>query len=144
GWGSGPSIDQIVAKASGPEAPYAQAADSGSQETLYRTLELGSQCQEPHSMHRMIYAGNDQPIHPEVNPRAAFDRLFANLDLDGSETPSPTTSAASLGRAQSLELLIAETQRLKNRIGSEEWHKVEAHLEGLHAIDSRIASTATT
>jgi hypothetical protein len=143
GWGSGATIDQIVAQGSGPDAPYSEAAGSAAQETLYRTLELGAQCQEPHSMHRMIYAGNNQPIHPEVNPRAAFDRLFANLDT--SATPSDAApQAAAEGRSQALDLLIAETENLKTKIGSEEWQKVEAHLEGLNAIDSRISSTATT
>ena len=94
-------------------------------------------------MHRMIYAGNNQPIHPEVNPRAAFDRLFANLDTSGS-TSTPSAAPETRGRSQALDLLIAETERLKTKIGTEEWNKVEAHLEGLNAIDSRLSSNATT
>ena len=57
GWGGGATIDQIVAAANGPDAPYQRAAADPVQETAYRTLELGAQCMEPHSMHRMIYKG---------------------------------------------------------------------------------------
>src|SRR5262249_9457128 len=53
GWGSGPSVDQVVAAASGPSLPYLRGPDDPSPETLYRTLELGVQCGEPSSVYRM-------------------------------------------------------------------------------------------
>src|SRR5690606_24413742 len=84
GWGSGPSIDQIVARAYGPAAPYRVPPDDPNQETPYRSLELGVQTGGVTSLTRMIYAGDKQPLHPETNPRAAFDRIFAGVDPSGS------------------------------------------------------------
>ena len=40
GWGSGPSIDQIVAAATGDRAPYHRGPDDPSQETPFRTLSV--------------------------------------------------------------------------------------------------------
>jgi len=136
GWGSGPSIDQIVASAFGPDMPYTKAVDEPLQETPYRTLEFGVQCQDPHSMHRMIYKGDKQPIHPETNPKAAFDRLFLGL-ADGSDAGDGESSASVRKRA-SLDLLLAETEQLKARIGQEDYLKVEAHIAGLEALRRRL------
>lgn len=132
GWGSGITVDQFIASQTGPHAPYQRPADDPEPETPYRTLELGVQCAEPHSMHRMIYRGNDQPIHPETNPRAAFDRLFMGL---GSDTPP----VSQVQRA-SLEFLRAQTQRLKDRVGTREHAKIEAHLEGLSALERQLTT----
>jgi hypothetical protein len=43
GWGSGPSIDQIVAAAFGAGMPYARDAADAMLETRFRTVELGVQ-----------------------------------------------------------------------------------------------------
>jgi hypothetical protein len=140
GWGSGPSVDQIVAAASGPDAPYTRAADDPSQETAFRTLELGAQCAEPHSMHRMIYKGDNQPIHPETNPLAAFERLFAGVM--GGETGGE--DAAKLRKQAELDILMADVEKLRAMVGSEEYTKIEAHLEGLRAIERRLNGPSTT
>lgn len=134
GWGSGATIDQYIATQAAPEAPYQRPADDPEPETPYRTLELGVQCADPHSMHRMIYRGNDQPIHPETNPRAAFNRLFMGLTAGGGE---PEVSPA---RQASLDLLMAETARLRPRVGSREYQKIDAHLEGLAALQRQLAA----
>lgn len=135
GWGSGPSIDQIIAAHAGPDAPYQRPPDDPEPETAYRTLELGVQCADPHSMHRMIYRGNDQPIHPETNPRAAFDRLFMGL-MPGSGD----TMRGNEARRASLELLMRETERLRGRVGSREYPKIEAHLEGLAVLERQLST----
>jgi hypothetical protein len=95
------------------------------QETAYRTLELGAQCAEPHSMHRMIYKGDNQPIHPEINPLAAFNRLFPATTMP--QPPSATTQATARKRAQ-LDALMSQVERLRTKVGSEEMPKIEAHL----------------
>jgi len=140
GWGSGPSMDQIVAAAAGPDMPYAEAPDSAAQETPYRTLELGVQCGNPNSVTRIIYKGDDQPLHPETNPQAAFDRLFANF------MPPPTDPAVAMAAAEQkkreqtsvLDLVTADLNRLKKRVSSEEYPKIEAHLAGIRALEQRL------
>lgn len=139
GWGSGPSIDQTIALASGADCPYSRPPTDAMQETPYRTLELGVQCMEPHSMHRMIYKGNNEPIHPETNPLAIFNRLFSTTP---TQTPQMTDATAVRRRAQ-LDLLMAQAKRLRTRVGSEEYAKIDAHLNGLQALAQRVGSTTT-
>jgi hypothetical protein len=140
GWGGGPTIDQLVAAGSGPELPYQRPASDPMQETKFRTLELGAQCAEPHSMHRMIYKANNQPIHPEINPAAAFDRLFMGV----TSTPGSGPTAATLRRRAQLDLLMADVQRLRTRVGSEEYVKIDAHMTSLQTIQNRLNGTTTT
>jgi len=141
GWGSGPTIDQMIAEASGPELPYARPVTDAVQETLYRTLELGVQCSEPDSKHRMIYKAADQPLHPEINPKAAFDRLFGMPIAE----PDPQVPDAQVARKRAqLAALMQQTERLRSRVGSQEFEKIDAHLAGLSALDRRLNGTTTT
>lgn len=139
GWGSGASIDQVVASAFGPSSPYQTPPDAAALEVPFRTLELGVQSGQPHSLNRMIYRGDEQPLHPEVNPRAAFDRLFASALTAGD--------ADAVARVRSekraiLDLVNADLNRLRARVGAEEMRKVEAHADALRSIERRLDSGA--
>jgi Protein of unknown function (DUF1552) len=146
GWGSAPSIDQVVAKEFGPNMPYQRAADDASPETLFRTVQLGIECQDPTSLNRMIYAGADQPLHPEVNPKSAFDRLFKGV-MPAMPNATPVTDDSALKettREKSvLDLVAADLKRLRGRIGSEDFAKVDAHLEALGALERRVGATGS-
>jgi hypothetical protein len=148
GWGSGPSIDQVIAKDFGTGKPYLRAADDPSPETLFRTVQLGVQCQDPTSLNRMIYAGADQPLHPEVNPKSAFDRLFKGVTpaMPGAMPPAMTDDSGVKEAARQrsvLDLVAADLKRLRGRIGSEDFAKVDAHLEALAAIERRVGDGST-
>jgi hypothetical protein len=140
GWGSGPSVDQIVAAASGPSMPYSVPPDAATQETPYRTLELGVQCGNPTSVTRTIYKGDDQPLHPEVNPQAAFDRLFTDFTPPGSDAGAVAAAAAQRKAEQSsiLDLVTKDLNRLKTQVSAEEYPKIEAHLTGIRALEQRL------
>jgi hypothetical protein len=140
GWGSGPTIDQMIAEASGPELPYQRAVSDAQQDTAYRTLELGVQCLGPDSKHRMIYKGANQPLHPEMNPKAAFDRLFGMLE---PQEPGMADATVVRKRAQ-LAALMQQTETLRSRVGSQEFEKIDAHLAGLSALDRRLNGPTTT
>ncbi|HEX6274058.1 MAG TPA: DUF1552 domain-containing protein [Polyangiaceae bacterium] len=136
GWGSGPSVDQIVAAASGANAPYARTPEDATQETPYRTLELGVQCGQPHSVYRTIYKGDSQPLHPEVNPRAAFDRLFSGPVGDPAAQERIKAEQRSI-----LDLVKGDLARLRTKISTEEAPKLDGHLEGLRKLEQRLDST---
>ncbi|HTV17868.1 MAG TPA: DUF1552 domain-containing protein [Polyangiaceae bacterium] len=139
GWGSGPSIDQVVASAFGPSSPYQTSPDAAELEVPFRTLELGVSSGQPHSLNRMIYRGNEQPLHPEVNPRAAFDRLFTSA-VQGAD-PDAVARVRAEKRAI-LDIVNTDLNRLRTRIGAEEMRKVEAHAEALRSIERRLDSAA--
>ena len=135
GWGSGPSVDQILAANAGPGLPYVVTPDAAGQETPYHTLELGVQCGNPTSVTRTIYKADDTPLHPETDPQAAFDRLFGDF--------MPDTQAADAAQKKQeqqsiLDLVTADLNRLKTRVSSEEYPKIEAHLTGIRALEQRL------
>jgi hypothetical protein len=143
GWGSAASIDQRVATAYGPNQPYQRSPSDAMQETAYRSVALGVQCGNPTSLNRMTYSGANQPIHPEVNPRNAFDRLFAGVTPGGGGTtmPDPTASQTRTEKLAVVDLLKNDLARLRTRVGAEDYAKIDAHLESLLAIERRISAT---
>jgi len=144
GWGSGPSVDQIIAQASGPALPYAQAKDAAMQETAYRTVELGAQPGNPTSLNRMIYSGPNSPVHPESSAVAAFNRLFAGVVTSGGAvTPDADLERRKLEQGAIVDLLKNDLSRIRNKVGSEDYYKLDAHLEGLLAIEQRLANQGT-
>lgn len=143
GWGSGPSIDQIVAQGFGPAAPYQRAADDPAPETPYRSVALGVQSGDPSSLRRMTYVGDSEPIHPETIPRAAFDRLFAGVSAAPGTQPAADDVAAARAAAEQgaiVDLLKDDLAGLRTRVGSAEYAKIDAHLEGLLALERRLSS----
>jgi hypothetical protein len=136
GWGSGPSIDQVIAQNFGPDMPYAVAADDPNQETRFRTLELGVDCGNAHSVHRMIYRGEDQPLNPEDDPRRAFDTIFEGVTPGGQE---PTVDyAAEQRRAEDLALLNldrASLAKIRGKVGRLDYDKIDRHLESLLEVE---------
>lgn len=145
GWGSGPSIDQIVAADAGPNLPYTVAPDVAGQETAYRTLELGVQCGNPTSVTRTIYKGDDQPLHPETNPQAAFDRLFADFTPPATDPAAQQEAADAAAQKKTeqtsiLDLVIGDLNRMRTRVSGEEYPKIEAHLAGIRTLEQRLDS----
>jgi Protein of unknown function (DUF1552) len=144
GWGSAPSIDQLVAQAFGPNMPYQRGPMDAVQETPYRSLALGVQCGNPTSLSRMTYSGDNAPIHPEINPKAAFDRLFTGVKPSTGGTAAPpvaTDPAVARNRAEQqaiVDLVRGDLQRIRTRVGSADYKKIDAHLEGLRAIEARL------
>jgi hypothetical protein len=83
----------------------------------------------------MIYKGDAQPLHPETSPQSAFDRLFG----------SPISDPAALTRLRAeqgaiVDLVTSDLARLKTRVSSDDYAKIDAHLEGVRAIERRLTT----
>jgi hypothetical protein len=106
-------------------------------------VQLGVECLNPTSLNRMIYDGANTPLHPEVSPQSAFDRLFKNV-MPGTTMepmPEPSDGTAELERARQkavVDRVSGDLRRLRTRLGSEDYAKVDQHLEALAAIERRI------
>jgi hypothetical protein len=143
GWGSAASIDQIVASGFGANMPYQRSPTDPNQETSYRSVALGVQCSNPTSLNRMTYKGDNAPIHPEVSPKAAFDRLFAGVNP--TTAPDPALARTRAQKQAIVDLVKGDLSRIRSRVGSADYQKIDAHLEGLLAIEQRLTpSTPTT
>lgn len=127
GYASGPSVDQIIAQNIGDQTPFG-------------SLELGVMSNGAGANARLLsvmsYAGSEQPIRPESNPYNAYDRLMFD---DGTEPGFQEALArARLRRQSSIDLVRGELQTLLPKIGVDDRVKLEAHLEGLLAIEKRL------
>ncbi|MEZ4466666.1 MAG: DUF1552 domain-containing protein [bacterium] len=83
---------------------------------------------------RISYRGPGELVHPDADPRRAFDRLFA--DLAGG----PAAAARRRARRLSvLDVARAELADLHQRVGQLERRKLEAHLEALRGVERGLA-----
>ena len=120
GWGGGISVDQYLAQQIG-------------QKTRFPSLELGVQVQASNVSSRMSYLGAGQPVPPEDDPRAVFDRVFSDLITD------PVALARRrVQRRRVLDAITEDHHALVRRLGGNDRTKLEHHLEALHEIDKRL------
>jgi hypothetical protein len=101
------------------------------------------QCGSPNSVTRIIYKGDDQPLDPEVNPQAAFDRLFADFTAPPTDPDALAAAAAAAEQKKKeqtsvLDLVTADLNRLRTKVSAEEYAKIDAHLTGIRALEQRL------
>lgn len=120
GWGGGISVDQAIANAIGGA-------------NKFRSLELGVQVQGANIWTRMSYLGADQPVPPEDDPYAAFDRIFGDLGAD----PLGAARRRAL-RHSVLDAVGDDHEALVARLGAEDKQKLEAHLTAIRDIEARL------
>lgn len=120
GWSGGTSVDQVVANAIGGE-------------TAMRSLEFGVQKGGATNSGRTIYAGPNQPLHPEDDPYAMFDRVFGELDLSPEELERLRSERRSV-----IDVVKADLAALEGKLGAAERYKTEAHLQGIRDIEMRL------
>ena len=121
GWNSGPSVDQVIANVTGTK-------------TLYRSLEFGVRAGGSHPGSRMIYAGPRQPLPPESNPYAAFDRLF--------NASGKSFDQLRAERRSSLDVVKAELDALRPKAAGEDKRKLDQHLESVRGMELRLSLAA--
>jgi Protein of unknown function (DUF1552) len=119
GWNSGPSVDQLVVNALKPTTPY-------------KSLQFGVRCGGNNPASRMIYTAAQQPLAPETDPWAAFGRLFG--------TPATPTALAKLQaeRKSTLDVALAELNALRPRAAAADRVKLDAHLESIRTLETRL------
>ncbi len=127
GWPSGPSVDQILAR----RLPRA---------TDFASLEVGVQPFGPGAkggtMQHMIYAGSNQPVASEGNPARLFDRLFgADPNAKDGRFERLRTERRSV-----IDLVRREVEVMSRTVARDDSRKLEAHLEGVRAIERRLES----
>ena len=124
-WAGGPSVDQAAADVIGLKTPL-------------RSLELGVQVQAARVWDRMSYRASAQPLPPELDPRAAFDRLFASVD------PDPTAAARRRARRRSiLDGVLGEMKAMQPKVSGEDRARLDGHLTSLRELERRIDASAT-
>ena len=116
----GRSIDQI-------------AADRIGTDTTIPILHVGVSkrvlTNEGPTLQYMSHRGPDSPVPSERNPRRVFDRLFRNLS-------GPEVKA----RMDVLDVVKADADALRRRLGVNDRQRLEAHLDGIRQLEREIAA----
>lgn len=120
GWAGGISLDQRVANHYGAATPYA-------------SLELGVAVQGSAVSSRISYRGAGQPVPPENNPYAAYQRLFADALKDPVEVARQTERRSTV-----LDAVADQHKALHARLGAEDRAKLEHHLLAVEEIRARL------
>lgn len=120
GWGGGISVDQFLAQQIG-------------QLTKFGSLEFGVQVQYANVSSRFSYLGPGQPVPPEDNPRAAFERIFSDLAANPDDL-----ARLRARRHRVLDAVTDDYQSLVRRLGGNDRLKLEHHLDAVNEIEKRL------
>ena len=133
---TGISCDQIAAN---------QIGDQTRLPSLELSCDGGQRAGSCDSGYSCIYQFNlswkseTQPMIPEVNPRAAFERLFGN----GDPTASLEASTRRLRQRQSLlDYVLDDAHRLEARLSSADRAKLDEYLTAVRELERRITRAA--
>jgi hypothetical protein len=119
-WPAGPSFDQFVADRIGHETPFA-------------SINPGVRVASSERLRNYFYNASGQPIVREISPRTMFDSLFADLQLDPDEKARLRAEKKSV-----IDSVSAELTALDAKLGASDRRRIEAHLEGIRALEQAI------
>lgn len=120
GWASGISLDQYI-------------ANERNDQTKFHSLQFGVRSTGGDNRQTMVYAGDDQPILPENDPYAVFDRVFADLDADPFDL-----ERIRIRRASVLDYVKNDLDKLNQKVSAQDRARLESHLESVRRIETRL------
>jgi uncharacterized protein DUF1552 len=123
GWGGGISVDQRIAREIGRSTPL-------------QSLELGVRATGAEVSHRISYAGAGQPLPPENDPSAVFQRLFAGY----SRAPTALQQLRAQ-RKSVLDTVRDQFAGVERRVSASERIKLEQHLTLVRDLEGRLQAT---
>jgi hypothetical protein len=121
--GNGESIDQMLARTAGADAPF-------------RHLYLGAMANDNNASgdKYISYPSPGQTVTPQDDPVAAFDLLFAGLVGSGGRRPTgPDPRKVTI-----IDAVLDDMDRLRTKLGAVEKTKLDLHLESLREVEDRI------
>lgn len=122
-WASGISVDQRIANHVGDG-------------TRFRSLELGVKVGRAANVwSRMSYQGAAQPLPPEDDPYAVYDRVFGDLVAD----PFGLERRRAL-RQSVLDFVQEDFSRLRANLGRADRDVLDSHAEAVRDIERRLDS----
>ena len=124
GYANGISVDQRIAEVVGGDTPFG-------------SVELGVRVKSTFPSDRMSYTGPNQPIPPDDDPFAAFERLFGGFGGDDG-----AALALAERRRSVLDAVMEDFHRLDGQLGSADRLKLEQHLDSVRRVEQRLDALA--
>jgi hypothetical protein len=133
---AGVSVDQIAASQIGDQTrlPSLELSCDGGQRA--GSCDSGYSCAYQFNL---SWRSETQPVNAEVNPRAAFERLF------GTSDPAATLEASErrqLYRKSILDYVLDDARRLNSRLSMGDRRKLDEYLTAVRDLERRIARAA--
>lgn len=121
------TLDQVIADAIGTDTPYRNLALSATGSTdIYQGV--------------ISFRENGQAASTQRDPRQLFRDIFA--DLDPEDGPDVVDQAA-LRRASILDHVMADANRLNQRLGTEDRRRVDEYMTAVSELEQQINLTPT-
>lgn len=127
GYASGPSVDQVIGAELASVTPF-PTIDTGVWVDKYGG-NMGL------TQRRMCYKAASEPVQPEEDPAALWDRLFAEASLGFEEL-----QALRARQMKVLDHLSGELTGLHGRLPVADRIKLESHLDGVAEIENRLST----
>jgi hypothetical protein len=121
----GPTIDQVVADAIGTTTPT-KSIQVGVSRRL-SVMDFGT------TLAAVSHRGPNEPLYPEFNPQTVWQLLFGGF--------MPKVDDRSI-RTSVLDAVAADAKRLRPRLGAVDKTRLDAHLEGIHELEAKLAAAA--
>lgn len=131
---AGISVDQIAAARTVSETRYGSIELGCEDSRTVGDCDSGYSCAYTNSI---SWRTPTTPMPPEVNPRAAFERLFGTADL--SLDPQ-TRARRERYRKSILDLVSEDTRNLVKTLGPADRRKMDEYLVAVREIERRIES----
>jgi hypothetical protein len=133
---AGISVDQIAANQIGEQTrlPSLELSCDGGQRA--GSCDSGYSCAYQFNL---SWKSATQPMSPEVDPRAAFERLFGHAD------PAATLEASTrraLYRKSVLDYVLDDAHRLERTLGDADRRKLDEYLTAVRDLERRIERAA--
>jgi len=128
----GISADQIVANRIGEQTrlPSLELSCDGGQRA--GSCDSGYSCAYQFNL---SWRSETQPMNPEVDPRAAFERLFGNGDPAAS---LEMAARRARQRKSVLDFVLDDARMLATRLGAADKRKLDEYLTAVREIERRI------
>jgi hypothetical protein len=132
---AGISADQVAALKIGDQTRLASLELSCDNGQRAGSCDSGYSCAYQFNL---SWRSATQPMNPEVDPRAAFERLFGTGDVTAS---LEAAARRKLYRKSVLDFVLDDARSLDRRLGENDRRKLDEYLTAVRDIESRIERT---
>jgi hypothetical protein len=126
-----PSADQVIAQGIAKTAPHL------SRPSLPIEVHVGGGGRYPGSA-RCYWAGPKQPVTPEPDPYKIYNSIFAGRPAGAD----PAADKLRAERKSLLDVVGADLERFKLRLGTEDRFAIDGHLAAIRDIEKQLTTQA--